>query len=154
MFTASDLRSQGFDGFMTWAAFDPRTVPDVGGVYVVLYPADTMPSFENVSCGGHFKGRDPSVARGQLQAKWVSGTETVYIGRATSLRTRLRQYRAFGAGKPVGHWGGRYIWQLTNPMQLRVCCKQADGIGATEESAMLQSFVQQYGTLPFANLRN
>lgn len=103
MFTSSGLRASGFDGFVTWAAFDHRSVPDRGGVYIVLGPANCPPSFEAVSCGDHFKGRDPSVGVSQLRSKWVSdAAEAVYIGMAsTSLRSRLRQYRAFGAGRPV-----------------------------------------------------
>ncbi len=103
MFSSKSLRANGFEGFVTWAAFDQGSVPKLGGVYIVLGSADIPPSFQTVSCGGHFKGRDPAVGVGQLQSKWVSGTETVYIGKATSLRARLRQYRAFGAGRSVGH---------------------------------------------------
>ena len=154
MFSSKSLRANGFEGFVTWAAFDQESVPKLGGVYIVLWSADIPPSFQTVSCGGHFKGRDPAVGVAQLQSKWVSGTETVYIGKATSLRARLRQYRAFGAGRPVGHWGGRYIWQLTDPLQLRVCWKATDSAPEGEESALLQSFVNQHGQLPFANLRN
>ena len=91
-FSSEALRASGFDGFVTWADFNPGTVADHGGVYIVLRSTDTAPSFEAVSCGGHFKGRNPAVGLDQLRAKWVSGTETVYIGKATSLRTRLRQY--------------------------------------------------------------
>ena len=154
MFSSEALRASGFDGFVTWAEFNPRTVADLGGVYIVLRSADTAPSFEAVSCGGHFKGRNPAVGLDQLRAKWVSGTETVYIGKATNLRTRLRQYRAFGSGRAVGHWGGRYIWQLTEPLQLHVCWKATEEPPETVESALLRSFTTQHGSLPFANLRN
>ena len=153
MFTASDLRGQGFLGFVAWSAFAPKEAPDSGGVYVVVHPATDDPSFALTSCGGHFKGREPSVGIDVLGRKWLAGVETVYIGKATSLRTRLGQYRSFGAGQPVGHWGGRYIWQLADPRELRVCWKPS-ATPELEESAMLRDFVASHGSLPFANLRH
>jgi hypothetical protein len=47
-----------------------------------------------------------------LIANWVDGAEVVYIGKADQLKRRLTQFADFGGGKPIGHWGGRLIWQL------------------------------------------
>ena len=107
MFTSEGLRSNGFVGFVSWSAFSQSDVPDHGGVYVVLHPKEVAPAFQTVSCGGHFKGRDPSVAIDVLRRKWVAGVEPIYIGKATSLRSRLGQYRSFGAGN----------WQLKRRSQ-------------------------------------
>lgn len=44
----------------------------------------------------------------------------VYIGKAgTTLRKRLNQYLKFGNRQNIGHWGGRYIWQIKIPA---ICC--------------------------------
>ena len=67
-----------------------------------------------------FKNKAPTVALDALVANWVDDAEVVYIGKADQLRRRLTQYADFGAGKPVGHWGGRLIWQLPSPDQLIV----------------------------------
>jgi hypothetical protein len=50
-------------------------------------------TFTPTSSAGHFKGKDPTVAIPVLMPNWVDNTHTVYIGKATSLRARLRQYR-------------------------------------------------------------
>jgi len=153
MFTAADLRNNGFLGFVSWSGFSRTDVPDRGGVYVVLHPAEAAPVFQTVSFGGHFKGLDPSVTVEVLRRKWLANVETTKIGKATSLRSRLGQYRSFGSGKPVGHWGGRYIWQLAQPQELRVCWKSSSTPEA-EESSMLRCFADLQGSLPFANLRH
>ena len=152
MFAANDLRNSGFLGFVPWSELAPSGIPDRSGVYAVLHPAHDNPSFAARSCGGHFKGRDPSVALDVLSRKWLAGVETVYIGKATSLRKRLGQYRSFGMGQPVGHWGGRFIWQLADPGELRVCWKSS-ATPELDESAMLRDFAALHGSLPFANLR-
>ena len=89
-----------------------------------------------------------------LQSNWVDDTDTVYIGKATSLRSRLRQYAAFGAGKPIGHWGGRYIWQLADASSLLVCWRPTTTTPASVESALIADFVSVFGKRPFANLRD
>lgn len=81
----------------------------------------------------------------------------VYIGKAEkqALRKPLGQYIDFGLGKPVGHWGGRYIWQLADARDLKVCWRPVVNVPAgVEESRMIQAFKRAYGVRPFANLRD
>jgi hypothetical protein len=90
-----------------------------------------------------------------LAGRWLTGERVVYIGKADVLRTRLRQYARFGAGQPVGHWGGRYIWQLADEETLLVAWRMVDaGETAREaERALLARFAEQHGgRRPFANL--
>ena len=65
MFSSKSLRANGFEGFVTWAAFDQGSVPKLGGVYIVLWSADIPPSFQTVSCGGTSRDAIPPLA-------WVS----------------------------------------------------------------------------------
>ena len=124
------------------------------GSLAVGCPFTGLPSFLSVSLGGRFKGKDPTVSSRELCENWVTGTPVVYIGKATSLRARLRQYRDFGNGKPVGHWGGRYIWQLADAAELLVAWKPTAGEPRTIEAEMIAAFVQQFGKRPFANLKD
>ncbi|MBZ0243799.1 MAG: hypothetical protein K8F24_11325, partial [Bacteroidales bacterium] len=103
--------------------------------------------------------RNPNVEIDVLKNSWVDNTLTVYIGKAgtlknkASLKTRLKQYLRFGDGKNVGHYGGRYIWQIAESKSLVFCWKP---ISATEpkkvETILLTDFHKQYKKLPFANL--
>lgn len=77
----------------------------------------------------------------------------MYIGKATSLRKRLGQLLRFGAGANVGHWGGRYLWQLADADDLVIAWKETPMIDPRMvEASMLQDYVTHYGRLPFANL--
>jgi hypothetical protein len=61
---------------------------------------------------------------------------------------------AFGNGKPVGHWGGRYLWQLKNSANLVLCWKATPHSDPGEvEHELIRSFIAHYGALPFANLK-
>jgi len=153
------LTEAGFRGF---ASFDElragrlTDVPDEAGAYVVVREEETEPSFLAVSTGGRFKGRDPSVPIPALEMKWVAGCPILYIGKADRLRRRLKQFAAFGSGTPVGHWGGRFVWHLDRSGDLLVAWKRA-GAGQTGralESELLAQFVEDFGSLPFANLRS
>jgi hypothetical protein len=125
-------------------------VPDLPGIYAVTLQA--LPAtFLARSVGGHFKDKDPTVPIDLLEAKWLDGTETMYIGRASSLRDRLGLLGRFGRRDAVAHWGGRYLWQIAALAELHVCwCCASDPIEA--ERAMLHSFEATMGALPFANL--
>jgi hypothetical protein len=50
----------------------------------------------------------------------VPGAHVVYIGNPDVAAKRLKQFARFGAGQPIGHWGGRYIWQLADSDALLV----------------------------------
>lgn len=163
MFAAiEEIRSEGFGGFVTVRELmdcERQSVADLPGVYCIVYPFSTAPVFLSASPGGHFKGKDPTVPISLLQSRWCEDTPVIYIGIAggdgseATLRSRLRQYMKFGQGLPVGHWGGRLIWQLENHRSLQVCWKTALDCQPREyESRLLGEFSARHGCLPFANL--
>ncbi|HXQ00338.1 MAG TPA: hypothetical protein VN845_09800, partial [Solirubrobacteraceae bacterium] len=103
------------------------SVPSSGGVYVVMRSSSEAPSFLALNPAGRFKGHDPTVPAEALRANWVDGAEVVYIGKANQLRRRLRQFADVGAGKPIGDWGGRLVWQLADSQKLLLAWKQTPG---------------------------
>jgi hypothetical protein len=122
-----------------------------GGVYVVPRNGGE-PDFLAVNNGGRFKGRDPSVSRDALRANWVVGASVIYIGKADNLKRRLWELMRFGAGEPVGHWGGRLIWQLADSDSLLVAWAETPGQVPREvESTMITAFWAAWGKPPFAN---
>lgn len=157
-FSRPDLETAGFVGWDTWQYLrenDFGTVPAGPAVYVVLRSASSAPVFLEVNPGGRFKGRDPTVSVGVLLAKWVPKAHVVYVGKADIANRRLKQFARFGAGEPVGHWGGRYIWQLADAGEQLVAWH---AITWTEqareyEKRLLARFADLHGGVrPFANL--
>ncbi len=158
--SADALREGGFVGFVPLVAVQPSDVPTAPGVYAVIRATTASPVFLDASAAGRFKGKDPSAPADVLARKWVDGADVLYIGKATpgsagrrGLRRRLDEFRRFGAGEPVGHWGGRYIWQLADRDELLVAWNATDEDASAVESRMLRDFIAHYGALPFANLR-
>lgn len=159
-----DLRKAGFSGFhpiRDLQASRCADAPRSAGVYMIVRQSGASPSFLQTSCGGHFKGRNPTVPAEVLRANWVDGTVVVYIGKAgggtsnATLQKRLDSYMRFGTGAPVGHWGGRYIWQLSDSEDLLVCWVAPAGEDAIQlETRLIQEFARQHGKRPFANLRD
>ena len=161
-FTRETLSARGFQGFVSIRELrsSPELIPAVRGVYVLLRDGAHSPVFLETGTGGFFKGKDPNVPVEVLQQNWVEGSPSVYIGKAgdpgktATLRTRLWQYLRFGAGANVGHWGGRYIWQLEDAEDLLVCWLPLPEDTPSElESTMVSVFRQEHGVRPFANLR-
>lgn len=150
-FSRQYFAGAGFTGFVNFAALDPSAISPEPGVYIVLREAGAPPTLLDMSVGGHFKGRDPTVPVEVLQRRWISGATALYIGKATSLRTRLRQFSAFGRGHPVGHWGGRYVWQIAGSSHLLVAWRPSPNPGA-EEGRLLRAFEARHSMLPFANI--
>lgn len=157
-FTRQGLVERGFDGFLTFGELRKRQlaeVPTGGGVYVVLRDSDKKVTFLAANPGGRFKQRDPTVTAAVLRAKWVEECQVVYIGKGDNLQRRLEQYADFGAGKPIGHWGGRYIWQIRGSARLLVAWNECarNETAAMMESRLLRQFKAAHGgRLPFANI--
>ncbi|MFG2783850.1 hypothetical protein ACGFY7_39215 [Streptomyces prunicolor] len=158
--TQKTLTERGFRGFVPFRELPDSNVPTGHGIYVVIRPDRSPPSFLPTSSAGHLKGRDPSVTADKLSDAWVDGATVVYIGKAAGqdgLNQRLADYRRYGTGLLAGHWGGRYIWQLADSDELLVAWRpttQDDGAGEAEQD-LIDEFKELHGgVLPFANLRN
>lgn len=156
------FKEHGFEGFKTMKELmngGRNLIPAQMGVYVVLRESDAAPVFLEEGTGGFFKGKDPNVLISELQANWVPNASVVYIGKAggigssATLQKRLGQYLRFGQGANVGHWGGRYIWQLADSLDLVVCWKTLTDTDPRElENQMIADFKSIHGKRPFANL--
>ncbi len=158
-FNKEALIDDGFEGFISvkdlW--IDKSIIPRQMGVYMVLNMESNV-EFINPGVGGFFKGKDPNVDIPQLKEKFVNAT-VVYIGKAggisskATLFSRIGQYLGFGQTKNIGHYGGRYIWQLKNHENLLFCWKPLENEEpVVVEKELLSFFIQEYGKLPFANL--
>lgn len=152
------LKLHGFTGFVSIKSLQEkgyRQIPALPGVYLIVCEAQFSPRFLEKGTGGYHKDKDPNVPLQELELNWVEGTLVVYIGKATSLRTRISQYMRFGLGKAVGHYGGRLIWQIENACDvLSVAWKPTpDQIPESVESELIQAFKRiNNNKRPFANL--
>lgn len=136
-----------------------KQVPNKKGIYLVLRESNTKPIFMHTSVGGHFKKRNPTIELLELENKWIEDTIVIYIGKAggdsssATLQSRLKQYMKFGQGVPIGHWGGRYIWQLEDYKKLIICWKVIEKEDCRKvEKKLIEDYLIQYGKKPFANL--
>lgn len=158
------LRKIGFEGFIPIAELKEskcKKVPDKRGVYLVIYTSDTYPIFLDESIGGHFKNIDPKEDTNVLINNWIENTKVIYIGKAgaennkSTLKTRIWCYMKFGMKKKVGHRGGRYIWQIEDSDSLQICWKPTPNENPRDvERNLITEFENQFGRLPFANLRH
>lgn len=118
------------------------------------------PLFLSTGTGGHFKGRNPNVGVDVLEAKWNQGASVVYFRKAgrrsngAALWSRLNEFSKFGAGKNIGHQGGRYIWQLADSSDLLAMRQTTpDEDPARVEVELIAEFKAQTGQWPYANLK-
>ena len=157
------LRNAGFDGFETvkqlWGG-SRAAIPGSPGVYLFVRDDPSPPAFLATGTGGHFKQRDPNVPVARLRDEWVDDALVVYIGQSGSgssgtLKRRIAQMLRFGQGVPVGHWGGRLVWQLCDAERLQVCWRALHGDDPrTVEAEWIGVFKSLYGgKRPFANLQ-
>lgn len=150
-----NYRKDGFNGFVPVSKLRSTAslLPDSGGVYIVVRDSDNSPEFLATGTGGFFKGKNPNVGLEELESNYVAGSKVVYIGKATSLKKRVGQLLRFGAGSAIGHWGGRYLWQLADSDNLLIAWKTTSTTDPrADEIKMLEEFVSRHGKLPFANL--
>lgn len=157
-FDIADLRSRGFEGFIRVHDFtpDPQQVPTSPGVYAVVRPSADPPKFLDASPASWFKREDPTVALERLQAEFVPGVQTLYIGSAANLRERiglLVEFSRAGPEKSVFHRGGRLLWQIEDAQDLLVAWRvEPEGIGTVERD-LVDEFEDIYGRYPFGNLK-
>lgn len=150
--TPAALQGEGFVGWVTFEELGGRLprVSSGAGVYVVVRDSAADPEFLGANPGGRFKGRDPTVGLDALRANWVGDATVLYIGKADNLRRRLRQYMRYGEGVPVGHWGGRLIWQLADARDLLVGWRETPGrIPKEVETRLIAAFRRAYDKPPF-----
>lgn len=157
----NEIKTAGFVGFkkMSELFMDNSMLPKTKGVYLVLHPLAISPELLEKGTGGYFKGKNPNVSVDELYANWVEKALIVYIGKAgkqgskATLNSRLKQYLGFGQGRNIGHYGGRFIWQLKNNSDLVVCWKTLPvDDPRTYEANLIKQFVKVFSKRPFANL--
>ena len=155
------LQNSGFEGFLPVGTLRSNIskIPNQKGVYLILYNSDKQPAFIEKGTGGFFKKIDPNVSIEELQHKWIEGSKVIYIGKAggkgssATLRSRIIQYLRFGDGESVGHYGGRFIWQINHSDRLFLCWKPMTiQDPRTEEARLIRLFMDEYGKRPYANL--
>lgn len=161
-FTRDGLAALGFEGFQSVAHLREsqlQPVPEGGGVYAVLRESGEPPVFLERSQGGWFKAKDPTVPVPILRAKWVDGAVVLYIGKADlgknndrGLSVRLGELLDFGAGCPIAHRGGRYLWQVRGSSEFVVCWREDPTPRASEKALIVEFKAAHDGARPFANL--
>lgn len=153
------LQAVGFTGFVRFNALSTAAVPAEPGVYVVVRVAEGEPDFRDRNPAGRFKGRDPTAPIDQLRAAWVRGASVLYVGKADvgahrtrGLSVRLNEFRRFAGGTAVGHWGGRYVFQLADADEHVVAwCPTGDVDPQVVKADLIAAFREVYGQRPFAN---
>jgi hypothetical protein len=158
-FTRDGLAARGFVGFVRFQGIDYDQIHDEPGVYVVLREKTTRPAFLDDNPAGHFKGRNPTVPVAQLEARWPDGAQCVYIGKAAAgargtrhLRQRIKEFRKYGDGQPVGHQGGGRIWQIADADEFVLAwIVTGDEEPEKVEGELLRAFVAEHGKRPVGN---
>lgn len=157
------IKKSGFNGFkkISELKLNASPIPKIKGVYLVMRTDHSKVEFVDKGTGGFFKGKNPNVGISELKKSWIVEAQIVYIGKAggsdsdATLNSRLKQYLNFGQSKKVGHWGGRYIWQIKNIDDYIICWKELpDEEPRIIEIKLMELFRQKFNNLPFANLAN
>lgn len=166
-FDLHGLTEVGVTGWRTWASLhtaDYAGIPSTAGVYFIVREPVDAPVWVHPSPAGHFKGRDPSATAARLSAEWVPGAAVLYIGKASlrkragsrnGLGLRLSEFGRFGRGAPIGHWGGRFIWQVEGVF--RACVAWHEITWSEDAREYEKRLMRRFGELhggrrPFANL--
>jgi hypothetical protein len=154
------LEAEGFEGFFTVGQLHGEgceRLPNQPGVYAIVRQSLDRPEFLAKSVGPIYRDQDPTRPVHDLEQCWVPGAQLLYLGRARGpgvrslLRQRVKRYLRFGHGRVVGHWDGRFVWQLRDHTALRVAWNSTSDDPAQLETRLQARFLEHYGMLPFAN---
>jgi hypothetical protein len=156
-FRRGNFEVEGFSGFVRVSDLRDgavKRIPNEPGVYVVLREHAHPPEFLTSSLGGHFKGKNPTVAVAILRERWIDDESLLYVGQSKNLKDRVNGLIRFGSGRPVGHWGGRYLWQLSDCEEMLVAwaITETQEGAKSMERAILSAFYERFGHLPYANI--
>ncbi len=155
------IRKSGFSGFkkISELKLDSSSIPKIKGVYLVLRPLNSQVEFVQKGSGGFFKDMDPNVDISELKKKWIEEANIIYVDNAgdsdgnATLNSQLKLYLNFGHGDKVGHWDGRFIWQIKNIEDYIICWKELPNDWTKSVKInLMELFRQKYNNLPFANL--
>ena len=89
----NEINRYDFEGFCPVAelrASNCAEIPSVAGVYLVIRLNRNAPEYLEKSPAGWFKGNDPTEDIEVLKSNWVEGVNVIYIGKANSLKERIR----------------------------------------------------------------
>ena len=139
-----------------------QEIPVTSGVYWVIMPDSFVMEYMKETDGPVYGKRGNKMAydlaklqkKGEHYKKPEHGGNILYIGKATNLRNRLKQYYEFGYNEErhYVHEGGRAIWQLRNNKKLQVAYKECSE-AEKEETELIDKYMLEYGALPFGNMR-
>lgn len=130
-----DLASLNLCGPVVW---DTPILEKAAGVYVIaLADPNLIPTFAA-----------SADLTDTFQKRWNVDQEVIYIGRATSLRKRIRQFYRHKHGAPRPHRGGQDIKLLQ--ADVNVYWAVTDNFCEAEKH-MIDAFKLQVGQLPFGN---
>jgi hypothetical protein len=131
-----------------------KDIPVGAGIYVVsLLEGQTTIEFDQ-SAGD---ASSVLIDADYLYRKWHeivkhTATDIIYIGKATSLRKRIRQLARFGAGLAVNHAGGEWMWQIEGIQNAQLTIKICpSGKEIAWEKKLLYDFYTEHGSWPIAN---
>lgn len=124
------------------------------GIYAVVWPNGVPIQFRATPGQARFAR---ATTPGILAAKWQSinnrtQTDMGSLGKADSLRARVRLSARFGVGRTRYHGGGEWLWQLIGIDQVVILaqpCPLGKQIGF--ENAFLERFSEEHDELPLAN---
>jgi len=126
---------------------------DSTGAYVVYVNAPDKISFASDSGAAIHATITPTAL---LETRWKlcqrKGTDILYIGKAQSIKKRIRQLIRFGAGLARNHVGGQSLWQVRPVKDLFIAsftCPSEREQGF--ENELLRRFHDDHGTYPVCN---
>ncbi|MDB5101079.1 MAG: hypothetical protein JWM80_5500 [Cyanobacteria bacterium RYN_339] len=127
------------------------TAPEAPGLYAVWRIAETLPRFARTSTAGRHQGRDPTLSQEDLLARWVPDAALLYVAKTANIRTRIRLLMDFAVGKPVAHWDGRALWQLSDADDLLVAWRTVDPPNPALADLLARFEATHNRPRPFAN---